>query len=83
MTYRIEYTNPPQAELRAMDAKTRAAFDNGITAVARDPYGAGSKPYPGGGSDDHRITQVGGVAIITYQVSRSVLLVTVVKLVAR
>ncbi|WP_331769306.1 hypothetical protein OG948_36605 (plasmid) [Embleya sp. NBC_00888] len=65
VTYRIEYANPPQAELRAMDAKTRAAFDDGITAVARDPYGAGSKPYPGGGSDDHRITQVGGVAIIT------------------
>ncbi|WP_424639744.1 hypothetical protein [Embleya sp. AB8] len=81
--YTVEYTDLVRAELRAMSTKTRVAFEEGVGVIARDPYGADSRPYPGGGNDDHRITQIAGVAVITYMITKTALLVTVVKLVAR
>ncbi|MFI6530189.1 hypothetical protein [Streptomyces uncialis] len=65
-----------------MSAQTKAAVETSIKTIATDPYLSGSKPYPGGGGNDHRITQIGGVAIIAYQITRTAPLVTVVQLVA-
>ncbi|MYW04085.1 hypothetical protein [Streptomyces sp. SID3343] len=80
--YTVQYTDRVRDEIAHMSPKTKNKFEEGMSSVAGDPYRSGSRPYPSGGSDDFRITQVGGVAVITYQIIASALLVTVVQLVA-
>jgi hypothetical protein len=82
-SYRVQLTDTVKAEVDGMSPATRRAWDAGLGDLSRDPYGCDSRPYPGGGSDDHRMTHIRGVAIITYQVSRGLLLITVVQAVAR
>ncbi|WP_240107919.1 hypothetical protein [Streptomyces sp. MUM 203J] len=62
-----------------MDGALRARFDSGMRALlAPDPYGRGSAPIDR--DPDRREATVSGV-VIRYYVSRSVLTVTVVRLV--
>ncbi|WP_372409662.1 hypothetical protein [Streptomyces luteireticuli] len=79
MTYRIAYTDNAEAERRSLTAERRKLFENGMAALAQDPYGCGSGPVRG--DHDRRDATVGNVAFVTYLVSRSVVTVTVVKLV--
>lgn len=78
MTYRIEYAPAAAASRKAMSPELRARFDGAMRALAADPYGGGSAPIRG--ERDRRDVTVAGVAV-RYYVSRSVLTVTVVRLV--
>lgn len=79
MTYRIAYTDDAATERRSLSAERRKLFENGMTALAQDPYGGGSSSVRG--DRDRRDATIGNVAFITYLVSASVVTVTVVKLV--
>jgi hypothetical protein len=50
-----------------------------MRALARTPYGCGSSAV--GGDRDRRDAAVGGVAIVRYEVSPAVVVVTVLRLV--
>ncbi len=77
MNYRIAYTDDAATERRSLTAERRKLFENGMTALAQDPYGCGSSPVRG--DRDRRDATIGGIAFITYVVSPSVVTVTVVK----
>lgn len=77
--YRLQYAPPADLALESMDPSLRARFDAGMrTSLAPDPYGQGSAPM--GSDEDRREATVAGV-VIRYYVSRSVLTVTVVRVV--
>lgn len=77
--YRLQYAPPADQALDSMDAALRTRFDSGMrTLLIPDPYGHGSAPI--GRDDDRREATVSGV-VIRYYVSRSVLTVTVVRVV--
>ncbi|MFD4994761.1 hypothetical protein [Streptomyces buecherae] len=76
MSYRITYAPPADDALRKMSG--RVAFESAMArTIARDPYGHGSSPV--GADRDRREATVAG-AIIRYNVSATVLIVTVVRL---
>ncbi|WP_435840846.1 hypothetical protein [Streptomyces cinnamoneus] len=79
MSYRIAYTNDADTERRSLTVERRKLFENGMTALALNPYGCGSSAVRG--DHDRRDATVGNIAFITYLVSPSVVTVTVVKLV--
>ncbi|MEU7132447.1 hypothetical protein [Streptomyces sp. NPDC046261] len=78
MSHRIAYTDDADTERRSLPAERRKLFENGMTALALDPYGCGSSPVRG--DHDRRDATVGNIAFITYLVSSAVVTVTVVKL---
>ncbi|MGC0422759.1 hypothetical protein [Embleya sp. AB8] len=68
-----------ERELNKLDAARRAGLERGMAAVARDPYGRGtSAARPG--YEDCRDTAVGDV-MVRYEISKGLLLVTVVRMV--
>ncbi|GAA4908359.1 hypothetical protein GCM10023237_30050 [Streptomyces coeruleoprunus] len=77
--YRLQYAPPADLALDSMDSSLRTRFDAGMrTLLIPDPYGHGSAPI--GRDEDRREATVSGV-VIRYYVSRSVLTVTVVRVV--
>ncbi|MFF4530445.1 hypothetical protein ACFY1P_14335 [Streptomyces sp. NPDC001407] len=79
MTYRIAYTDDAGVQRRSLAAERRKLVENGMTALAQNPYGCGSSAVRG--DRDRRDATIGNVAFITYLISTSVVTVTVVKLV--
>ncbi|MFJ2114269.1 MULTISPECIES: hypothetical protein [unclassified Streptomyces] len=78
MSYRISYAPPTDDSLSKM--RDAGAFLHTMEGtLGLDPYGHGSTPVKG--EHDRRESTVSG-AIVLYYVSRSVLTVTVVRLVA-
>jgi hypothetical protein len=77
--YRIAYTDEALAGREAMPDERSKQFEDGMRAVAWNPYGSGSSPVRG--HRDRREATVGGVAFIRYEVSPSVLIVTVLRLI--
>ncbi|MER6914546.1 hypothetical protein ABT354_22975 [Streptomyces sp. NPDC000594] len=62
-----------------MGPEARKVFDTGLLAIAREPYGCGSAEV--GESHDRREATVAGVAFVRYEVSASVVTVTVLRVV--
>ncbi|GAB2908406.1 type II toxin-antitoxin system RelE family toxin [Streptomyces mayteni] len=79
MTYRLSYAPPADDSYKKLGG-LKARFDAGMARLLEDPYGSGSTQA---GPGDRRRAAVGGVAIVEYYVSGSILTVTVVRLVAR
>ncbi|MFE7131706.1 hypothetical protein ACFVIM_12660 [Streptomyces sp. NPDC057638] len=77
MSYRVAYADPAQAARNALPAAARKAFDAGIMAIAHDPYGCGSSAVLG--SRDRRDAPIGSIAVVRYEVSPSVVTVTIVR----
>jgi hypothetical protein len=77
-TYRISYSPTSERDRANLTPNQRRDLDNGMTRIARDPYGCGSTPTY---HKDHREVTCGSV-IAVYQVSASVLTVTVVRIAA-
>jgi hypothetical protein len=77
--FRIAYTDEAEAGRRIIPHERRKQFDDGMRAIARAPYACGSSPVRGG--RDRREATVSGVAFIRYEVSPSVLVVTVLRLI--
>ncbi|WP_329028145.1 hypothetical protein [Streptomyces sp. NBC_00690] len=77
--YRVAYADPAAVGRNALPADARKRFDAGIAALARDPYGCRSSSVKG--SRDRRDAAIGGVALIRYEVSSGVLIVTVLRVV--
>ncbi|MFI1012287.1 hypothetical protein [Streptomyces sp. NPDC020965] len=76
---RVAFTNEANAGRHALKAEHRKTFDAGIGAIARDPYGCGSVAVRG--NRERRDATVGSVAFIRYEVSVSVVTVTVLRVV--
>lgn len=76
--YLIAYAPPADDARRKMPADLLARFDAGMRALASDPYGHGSAPLRG--ERDRREATVAGVAI-RYYIAKTVLTVTVVRIV--
>ncbi|WP_414167245.1 hypothetical protein ACMATS_06435 [Streptoverticillium reticulum] len=79
MTYRVAYANEAAAGRGAIPAQRRKEFDDGMTRIALDPYGCGSSAVRG--SRDRRDAAVGKVAFIRYEVSPSVVTITVLRVI--
>jgi hypothetical protein len=77
--YRVAYTDEALASREAIPGERRKDFEEGMRALARTPYGCGSSAV--GGDRDRRDAAVGGVAIVRYEVSPAVVVVTVLRLV--
>ncbi|MFD5554348.1 hypothetical protein ACFWIA_10970 [Streptomyces sp. NPDC127068] len=77
MSYRIAYADLARAGRNALSPTVRKTFDAGVAAIARAPYGCGSSAVLG--SRDRRDAAIGGIAVIRYEVSPSVVTVTVVR----
>ncbi|MFI5616750.1 hypothetical protein [Streptomyces sp. NPDC051567] len=77
MSYRLAYSDVAQAGRNALSAADRKTFDAKVAAIARDPYGCGSSAVLG--SRDRRDAPIGSIAIVRYEVSPSVVTVTVVR----
>ncbi|MFI5617851.1 hypothetical protein [Streptomyces sp. NPDC051567] len=76
---RVAFTDEAGAGRDALEAEDRKTFDAGIVAVARDPYGYGSVAVRG--NRDRREATVRSVAFVRYEVSVSVVTVTVLRVV--
>ncbi|WP_053161051.1 type II toxin-antitoxin system RelE/ParE family toxin [Streptomyces caatingaensis] len=76
--YRIQYAPPADQACTGMDPSLRARFDRAMRLVADHPYGCGSAPI--GREKDRREATVADV-LIRYYVSRSVLTLTIVRVV--
>ncbi|MFE7129988.1 hypothetical protein ACFVIM_03940 [Streptomyces sp. NPDC057638] len=75
----MTYTDIAQAGRAALDAARRKEFETGIAGVARTPYGCGSSAV--NGDQDRREATLGRVAVIRYEVSPGVLIVTVLRVI--
>ncbi|MGW0008093.1 hypothetical protein ACWDT6_30275 [Nocardia grenadensis] len=78
MSYYVQYSDRARREYSALDAATRRSFDRAVNDMARDPYAHGS---PIRGDKDRRSACLAGV-ITEYEISSSVLVVTMLKLVS-
>ncbi|SFC26623.1 hypothetical protein [Streptomyces aidingensis] len=77
--FRIAYTDEALAERRTIPAERRKPFEEGMREIGRFPYDSGSSAVKG--NRDRREATVSGLAVIRYEVSPSVLIVTVLRLV--
>ncbi|MGC0423624.1 hypothetical protein [Embleya sp. AB8] len=77
MTYTVAYAPAAEVELHRLGSDRLRAFERGMAVLARDPYGYGSAPARPG-YEDCRDATVADV-VIRYEISRSVLRVTVVR----
>ena len=68
MTNRVQLAPAAFADLAALDAAQQDEVFEGLPALAADPYGRGSIPYPGRGSEDDR-TAIIGTLSVDYMVS--------------
>lgn len=75
MSYRVTFSPECERALRDLSSSQRRDLDNGMARVANDPYGCGSSQTY---HKDRRIVTCGSV-IAEYQVSTSILTVTVVR----
>ncbi|GCD93236.1 hypothetical protein [Embleya hyalina] len=80
MAYLVQYASTAEAELTKLSAARQREVRSGIDrSIGRDPYGCGSAPVRG--NRDRREVSVAG-AVLRYEVSSGVLIVTVLRLVA-
>lgn len=77
--FRVAYANEARAGHSALSAEARKTFDTGISAIARSPYGCGSTPV--NGNRDRKDATIGSVAVVRYEVSASVVTVTVLRVI--
>ncbi|WP_461035935.1 hypothetical protein [Streptomyces mayteni] len=77
--YRVAYTDEAAASRLALAPEHRKPFEDGMRAIAARPYDCGSTAVRG--DRDRREAAVGGVALVRYEVSAAVLIVTVLRLV--
>ncbi|MFI1585787.1 type II toxin-antitoxin system RelE/ParE family toxin [Embleya sp. NPDC020630] len=77
MSYVVAYAPAAEVELRRLGPNRLRAFERGMSVLARDPYGHGSAPARAG-YEDCRDATVADV-VIRYEVSKSVLRITVVR----
>ncbi|TGA98225.1 hypothetical protein [Streptomyces sp. MZ04] len=76
-TYRIYFTEQAGAARDRLDDQQRAAFDKGISLLARDPFPALSRPISSTGDDRTiRLTQN---ILVEYSVSMGRLLIFIVE----
>jgi hypothetical protein len=78
-SYRIAYSDEADMGRGAIPPERRKQFEDGMGAIARAPYACGSSPVRG--DRDRREATVSGFAFIRYEVSPSVLVVTVLRLI--
>lgn len=78
--YRVQYSDIARAALAAMSRGQRKRYDDGIAALARDPYGLGSTPSDPRGSRDRRQVPLADTLTV-YWVSAGVLTISVVQIV--
>lgn len=76
--YRLQYAPPADQARESMETVLRTRFDAGMRRLVDDPYGHGSVAIET--DRERREATVAGV-VIRYYVSRSVLTVTVVRVV--
>jgi hypothetical protein len=77
VSYHVQYSDLAERGLSGLPAANRAVVKGEIErTIGRDPYGCGSSPVRG--NKDRRSASVSTV-IIEYEVSASVLVVTVLK----
>ncbi|MFE3206268.1 hypothetical protein [Embleya sp. NPDC059237] len=80
MAYLVQYADHAEAELSKLSvARQRELRSTVDGTIGRDPYGHGSSPVRG--ERDRRDVDLAG-AVLRYEVSRGVLVVTVLRLVA-
>ncbi|MFI1382268.1 hypothetical protein [Embleya sp. NPDC020886] len=77
-SYYIQYSNRARSEYSALPANVRRDFDAAVSYMARDPYAHGAAIR---GDKDRRSACLAGV-ITEYEISSSVLVVTMLKLVS-
>ncbi|MGC0417611.1 hypothetical protein [Embleya sp. AB8] len=75
MSYYVQYTDRARIEYNALSAKTRREFDTAVHDMARNPYAQGAAIR---GNKDRRSACLAGV-ITEYEISSSVLVVTMLK----
>jgi plasmid stabilization system protein ParE len=75
---RIQYAPAAEIARHAMHPDLRRRFEHSMRALARDPYGQGTRDVKG---EKDRRQGVAGGAVIVYYVSAAVLVVTVVRIV--
>ncbi|OPC79772.1 hypothetical protein B4N89_01355 [Embleya scabrispora] len=75
--YYVQYSDRARSEYAALSAATRRHFDHAVVGVARDPYAHGAAIR---GNKDRRSACLAGV-ITEYEISRDVLVVTMLKVV--
>jgi hypothetical protein len=63
LTYRVEYSDVALASRDALAREVRRAFDTGMSALASDPYGAGSTAIR---ERDYRQAVIGGCVTVYY-----------------
>ncbi|MFD4831250.1 hypothetical protein ACFWPV_15555 [Streptomyces uncialis] len=77
MPYRLAFSDSARAGRNALPPADRKTVDAKATAVACDPYRCGSNAVLG--NRDRRDAPIGRIAIVRYEVSSSVVTVTVVR----
>ncbi|MFE4664010.1 hypothetical protein ACFRI7_09145 [Streptomyces sp. NPDC056716] len=80
MSYRIAYTNEARSGLDTLSVPARKDFNTRIADIARNPYGCGSTAVRG--DRERRDAAIGHIAIIRYEVSPSVVTVTVLRVIS-
>ncbi|GCE02201.1 hypothetical protein [Embleya hyalina] len=76
--YYVQYLDRARGEHGALPAVTRRGFDRAVADMARDPHAHGAAIR---GDKDRRSACLAGV-ITEYEISRDVLVVTMLKLVS-